>query len=260
MGSMRLKTAFFFLIGVVFLCGCATNREAAKLFGNMTYFVGNEHFAESATLVNCEYHASFLNIYYDNRFVYGDFNHDGLRDAAVITVQNNGGNAQWYMLDFLINDGKALVHRASRELDDRAIINSMWQKNGKVFVDMYIHQSGDCMGGPTKRVKNSYEYTGPDVFGLGKKLWKSETDTRSYKPKRGLVPDELTAIKIAQAVLSAVYGEEKINEEKPLTADLYNGIWTVSGTSHCSNNNPCNGGLAMIGLQQDDGKILQVSH
>ena len=130
----------------------------------MTYYVGNEHFAEPATLTECEYFSPFLMMYYENKFVYGDFNHDGLKDAAVITVENTGGNADWYILNFLINDGKSFVHKARRLLDDRAIIKAIWQEKGKVYVDMYIHQDGDCRGGPTKHVKNVYEYSGPDMI------------------------------------------------------------------------------------------------
>jgi len=50
-------------------------------------------------------------------------------------------------------------------LDDRAIINSMREKNGKVLIDMFVHQEGDCMAGPTKRVRNTYAYDGPDRRG-----------------------------------------------------------------------------------------------
>ncbi|MBF0593994.1 MAG: hypothetical protein HQL22_03415 [Candidatus Omnitrophica bacterium] len=245
------------MLGIIALGGCASDREAARIFGNMTYYVGNQHFAEPATLINCEYGAPFLHLYYDNKFVYGDFNHDGLKDAAVITVENTGGNADWYMLNFLINDGKKFVHRASRALDDRAIIHSMWQKDNKVFIDMYVHQEGDCTAGPTKHVKNVYEYTGPDIFGLEKNLWKAE---EHYNPQRGFVPDETTAIKIADAVLTATYGAKEISKEKPLDAYLANDIWTVSSVEHgpdehCSYNKS----VFSIGIRQDNGSILSVS-
>jgi hypothetical protein len=36
------------------------------------------------------------------------------------------------------------------------------------------------------------------------------TTAQSYKPKAGFVPDSATAIKIAEAVLTPVYSEEKI--------------------------------------------------
>ena len=159
---MRLICLILSLMGIGFLNGCASDREAAKLFGNMTYYVGNEYGADAAKLVDGEHEERFLNVYYDNRYVYDDFNHDGLKDAAVITIENTGGNSGWHMLNFLINDGKELVHRSSEELDESARVNSMRQKNSKVIVDMYVHQEGDCRNWPTKRVRNVYQYSGPE--------------------------------------------------------------------------------------------------
>ncbi|MBF0123597.1 MAG: hypothetical protein HQL21_09400 [Candidatus Omnitrophica bacterium] len=130
----------------------------------MTYFVSQPLFADRAVLVNGDYEERFLSVHYEDKYVYGDFNHDGLKDAAVIIFENYGGNADYYQLAFLINDGKELVHRASYGLDTWAIINSVREKNGKVVVDMYVHQDGDCNAGPSKRVRNVYEYNGPDDF------------------------------------------------------------------------------------------------
>ncbi len=144
---------------VVFLCGFTFGRQPEKVFGNMTYWVGNPHSPRQVTLVNGKYEEDFLNIYYEGPYVYGDFNHDGLMDAAVVIMENFGGNADDYELAFLINDGKKLVHRASYYLDVWAIVNSVHAKGGKVVVDMYVHQKGDCNAGPSKRVRRSYEYT-----------------------------------------------------------------------------------------------------
>jgi len=41
---------------------------------------------------------SFEQPSYTGKYVYGDFNHDGLKDAAVIVIENSGGNADWYTL------------------------------------------------------------------------------------------------------------------------------------------------------------------
>ena len=163
---MRLNAVILLLVVSVSLCRCSNNNEAAKLFGNMTYFIGNKNDSEAVSLSNGKYYKQFYwDVYYDHRYVYGDFNHDGLKDAAVIIVVNyGGGNMNSYVLAFLINDGKKLVHRSSRELDVWAMINSLREENGKVLVDMYIHQTGDCNAGPTKRVRNIYEYSGQDFF------------------------------------------------------------------------------------------------
>ena len=139
--------------------------KSNKIFGNMTYFFDDGPALggrTAAKLVDGVHEEPYLSVYYENKYVYGDFNHDGLKDAAVIITENTGGNSDWYTLAFLINDGTSLVHKASFNLDDRAIINSMREKNGKVFIDMYVHGPDDSRGGPTKRVKNLYQYINPD--------------------------------------------------------------------------------------------------
>ena len=46
-------------------------------------------------------------------------------------------------------------------------------------------------------------------------------------PKDGFVPDQKTAIRIAEAVLPGICG--CLAQNKPLTATLENGVWTVMG-------------------------------
>ena len=169
---MRLTSIILFLFVPVLLTGCARDKEAARLFGNMPYFVSQSFYeprVQNVRLVDGKFQKRYLDVYYDNRYVYGDFNHDGLKDAAVIIWENFGGNADYYELAFLINDGKELVHRSSKYLDTWAIVNSVREKDGKVIVDMYVHQEGDCNAGPSKRVRNVYEYTGPDDFSVNTK-------------------------------------------------------------------------------------------
>ena len=165
---MRLTRLVFLSAGLIAISAFSEKDalgQAARIFGNTTYVMGDGHVSQAATLVNGIHDEPYLHVRYDNKYVYGDFDGDGLKDAAVIVIENNGGNADWYTLAFLINDGEKLVHKASRELDDRTIIHSMREKNGKVLIDMFVHQEGDCMAGPTKRVKYLYAYDGPDRWG-----------------------------------------------------------------------------------------------
>jgi len=82
------------------------------------------------------------------------------------------------------------------------------------------------------------------------------------------VPDAATALRIAEPALIKVYGKNKIDDEKPLTAKLENGVWKVYGTLCCPNRNggrtcesgKCVGGVAALELRQSDGKILSISH
>ncbi|MFH0753351.1 MAG: hypothetical protein V2A70_02150 [Candidatus Omnitrophota bacterium] len=130
----------------------------------MTYNIGDERSVESVTLVNASYRTLFLNVFYDNKYVYGDLDDDGLKDAAVITEQNSGGSGYCYVLNFLINDGEMLVHKASRRLEGAIEINRMSLKNGRVYIDMDVRQGEGYAEHPSRRVKKVYEYADPDVF------------------------------------------------------------------------------------------------
>ncbi len=165
---MRLSRFVFLFAGLVALGALVqqqASRQAARIFGNATYVMWDGYAAQAATLVDGVHDEPYLSVRYDDRYVYGDFNSDGVKDAAVIITEDNGGTAEWYTLAFLINDGKQFVHRASQLLDDRAIINAMWERDGKVVIDMFIHQEGDCRAGPTNRVRHVYAYDGPNRWG-----------------------------------------------------------------------------------------------
>ncbi len=75
-------------------------------------------------------------------------------------------------------------------------------------------------------------------------------------PACGYVPDAETAVAIALAVWKPLYGKERIGKEKPYTATLSNGAWTVSGTPPLD----ALGGTAFARIARDDGRILLVSH
>ena len=79
----------------------------------------------------------------------------------------------------------------------------------------------------------------------------------NFAPKEGYVPDAATAIKIALAVWTPIYGASHIAEEKPYHATLKNGIWTVEGSMHPPD---CPGGVALARIAQKNGAILEVIH
>ena len=65
-----------------------------------------------------------------------------------------------------------------------------------------------------------------------------------------------TAIDIAVKEWIPIYGEEKIEVEKPYHANLKNGIWTVTGSLP----EGWDGGVAEAQISQEDGKILRIIH
>ncbi|MBN8705177.1 MAG: hypothetical protein J0L62_04840 [Bacteroidetes bacterium] len=83
---------------------------------------------------------------------------------------------------------------------------------------------------------------------------KNNNQNKGYVPEDGFVPNEETAVKIAEAVWFPIYGE-KINENKPFQAILVKGVWQVTGTIHTSK-----GGAPYAEIQKNDCKILIITH
>ena len=89
------------------------------------------------------------------------------------------------------------------------------------------------------------------IFALG-------SETRySYRPEAGYVPDAETAIAIAVAVWTSIYGREQIESEKPYKAVLIGRTWHVSGSLPAGYDV---GGVAEAEIAKDDGRILRVIH
>jgi len=78
----------------------------------------------------------------------------------------------------------------------------------------------------------------------------------SYMPPKGLVPDADTALRIAEAVLTPIYGKRSVAREKPLVASLEGDVWTVRGTLEQGKL----GGTALVQISKTDARVLRVSH
>lgn len=79
----------------------------------------------------------------------------------------------------------------------------------------------------------------------------------SLHPKNGFVPDEVTAIKIAEAVATAQWGEKQISAERPFKARLRGSVWTVMGTLHPQG---IPGGTAVVKLNKATGAVMFAIH
>ena len=86
--------------------------------------------------------------------------------------------------------------------------------------------------------------------------FESTGQVHSYFPSTGFVPNEVTAIQIAKAVLIPVYGEAKIKSEEPFLATLKDDIWTVEGYLAPG----LAGGVALVEISKVDGKIIRMTH
>ena len=86
--------------------------------------------------------------------------------------------------------------------------------------------------------------------------------TPSVRPKEGFVPNAETAVKVGEAVLMPVYGEQKILGEQPFKAAREGEVWTVEGTLHCERppGAICKGGTAVVKISKTSGQILFMAH
>ena len=84
----------------------------------------------------------------------------------------------------------------------------------------------------------------------------SSATKQQYILNRDYVPNEETAIKVAEAIWLPIY-RKRIYENKPFRAILTNtNVWIVVGTTM----KETHGGVPYIEIQKKDCKILKVSH
>ena len=77
-----------------------------------------------------------------------------------------------------------------------------------------------------------------------------------YEPPKGFVPDKETAIAIAVAIWTPIYGRDVIEHERPFNAVLRGDNWYVTGTlpeGHM-------GGVAEAAIRKRDGSVSEVIH
>ena len=72
----------------------------------------------------------------------------------------------------------------------------------------------------------------------------------------GVVADKETAIRIAEAILSPVYGEKAIRGQRPYQVTLKDGKWTVDGTASSASF----GESFHIVILQSDGRVLEIGY
>ncbi|HTL80576.1 MAG TPA: NTF2 fold immunity protein [Bacteroidia bacterium] len=88
---------------------------------------------------------------------------------------------------------------------------------------------------------------------------KSQAKGIVYMPDAGVVPDSVTAVKVAESILIPIYGESTIKSELPLNAHLIeNGtVWYVTGKDLPKD---YFGGVVEIEIQKSDCKVLNIIH
>jgi|SRR3954468_5147844 hypothetical protein len=81
--------------------------------------------------------------------------------------------------------------------------------------------------------------------------------TRPKLPISGVVPDEQTAVKVADAIFRPVFGATEVEKWRPYHAQLdKSGFWTVYGTLPRG----MKGGTPMLKINRRNGRVLEVWH
>ena len=84
----------------------------------------------------------------------------------------------------------------------------------------------------------------------------SRSPLHTSAPANGFVPDSITAVTIAVAVWTPIYGERLITSEKPYHARLRNDTWIVTGNLSAGSL----GGSAIAEIASSDARIIRVVH
>lgn len=75
----------------------------------------------------------------------------------------------------------------------------------------------------------------------------------SYVPPQGMVPNKESAVRIADAILTPIYGKTVVEYEKPYSVTLKRGVWVIKGKAH-----PGPGGNLLIEISKRTGCIIRV--
>jgi hypothetical protein len=95
------------------------------------------------------------------------------------------------------------------------------------------------------------------AFALLLTLLTFTTAESGEKEHKDYVPDQKTAVRVAEAILVAQYGEERVNAQLPLLADGSNkDFWIVQGSAH--ERTPRFGGGPAVWINKHSGCILGV--
>ena len=86
----------------------------------------------------------------------GDLNGDGVADAAIILVENDGGSGQFESVIAVYNSGGSAVQAGQAQLGDRVQVNSMDIASGVIHLNMLVQGPNDPMCCPTLAEKQSY--------------------------------------------------------------------------------------------------------
>jgi hypothetical protein len=95
--------------------------------------------------------------------VFGDLDGDGVNDAALILITDNGLGSTFYELEAVLNQGGTPAPLASYLLGDRVRVNDIGILAGRIYVNLVRQGPYDAITSPTLRVKEFYALQGGQI-------------------------------------------------------------------------------------------------
>lgn len=78
----------------------------------------------------------------------------------------------------------------------------------------------------------------------------------SFVPEQGFVPNETTAVTIAEAILVPIYGKDAIERQKPFVVSLFGNVWTITGSLP----KDILGGVFFVQIAKQDARVITLTH
>jgi hypothetical protein len=136
----------------------SSNGLTVNLLRNGTYYA--PVYGHTVTLINGAYSENTSSGVYTVQmldvYAFGDLNGDGVGDAAIILVENDGGTGQFESVIAVYNSGGSPVQAGLSQLGDRVQVNSMDISSGVIHLNMLVQGPNDPMCCPTLAEKQSY--------------------------------------------------------------------------------------------------------
>lgn len=129
-----------------------------EMLCNGTYYA--PVYGHTVTLINGAYSENTSSGVYTVQMLdvhaFGDLNGDGVADAAIILVENDGGTGQFESVIAIYNSGGSPVQAGQSQLGDRVQVNSMDISSGVIHLNMLVQGPNDPMCCPSLAEKQSY--------------------------------------------------------------------------------------------------------
>jgi len=149
-------TAFVFPTPVTPQIDSLSKTQLQNAEYSLTFFDNASH---AFRLANGAYKSGspdFIDIKMLEQVAIDDINGDGVPDAAVVLAENFGGSGVFVWLAAVVNENGKPHHIASTMIDDRAQINALEIRGGKIFLDATVHGPNDPGCCPAFKVTRTF--------------------------------------------------------------------------------------------------------